>query len=612
MQAEALPVVLDKLEQGRRGVVVACTGSGKAILIAEALWELRRRGMIERAVVTTPTQRLVGQLGATIRQRLGERRVGLFYADAKEADAEVVVACNASAGRLAGILGGGVDLWVADEAHRTESAGLLAAQEALAPRLVWGTTATPFGGRKGVRLTSFQEVWYRYTIIDGVTDGVICPYRVVPRPAGDEQPVTELLLAMIQQHTAGYGYCNARNIEDSEQLAAWLTLRGVASAAVHSRQSEAEQDRRLAALRRGWLRCVVFPRLLSEGFDDPGASWLAFATDIQSPVLFVQMFGRVLRTAAGKTLATILDLHGLANRFDLLTTDALGMGDPGAGNDAEDAEETATATRSRTGGSAGPWCPTVAQPLDALTQWTAHLVQAAQMDGLLPLRFRWTESRRSMVASDGQLRALARVKGLAKRMPEGHAELAARVCEGGHVPTAGAAGNLLDVLMAMRGCKGGWAPRLPVWLPELGEADLSAVMEQGELSAAGIVWAKHRAVVVVRGRRTLYTHVRAAGEGETSTAAGVEALCQAVALRPGLPIATADGAAARLFLGTSTAQKPEVIAALRGRPMILPPVRVVDGTEAKKAAFRAAASRAAVARKRAEEAARRAAVEGGP
>lgn len=608
MQAEALPIVIERLGQGRRGVVVACTGSGKAILIAEVVSEVQRLGLARRVVVTTPTQRLVGQLGGTLRERLGKERVGLFYADAKEADAEVIVACNASAGRLASILGGGLDLWIADEAHRTESAGLLAAQEALSPRLVLGLTATPFLGRSGAKLSSFTEVFYRYTLIDGQRDGVLAPYIVIGREDDRDRPITEIVRDMIVQHTAGYGYCNAKSIVDAEQMAAWLTLNGVPSAAVHSRQKEAEQDRRLAALRRGWLRCVVYPSLLGEGFDDPGASFLVMARDVKSPVRVIQEVGRVMRKAPGKKLAVILDIHGAVTRVDLLTAEALGTNAPDVGNDAEDAEDGG---RERVGAAGGDWQPATVRPLNALTQWAAHLVQAAQVDGLLPLRFRWSESRRAVVASAGQLSALLKMRGLAKRLPEGHAELAGRVCEGGHAPTSGAAGDLLDVLNAMRGCKGGWKPRLPVWLPDLAEADLAEVMEQGELSAAGLVWSGQRAVVVVRGRRTLYTHVRTAGPGETGTAAGVEALCQAAALRPGVPVQTADGASARLFLGSATAQKPEVILALRGRPMILPPVRIVDGTEAKKAAFRAAAGAAAHARKKAEEAARRAGLAAG-
>lgn len=612
-QAEALPIVVDAMAAGRRGVVVACTGAGKSPFLAELVRELQLRELVgPRAgavVVTTPTQRLVGQLGGTLRARLGEETVGLYYADAKEAHRPVVVACNASARALSAELGGGVDAWIADEAHRSEAAGLQEAQEALAPRLVLGLTATPFRANARERLSAFSEVLYRYTLVQAVRDGVVVPWRVVPWVGRERGAVDEILLEMIERHATGYGFVNARNIKEAEQRALWLTLHGVPAAAVHSRLSDAEQGRRLDALRQGWLRCVVYPSLLQEGFDDPGASWLALARPVKSRVRFIQEFGRVLRTAPGKTEAVILDPHGLTERFDLLTAEALGAGDDDLGNGADEAEGgEGDAGRGAAEGSAEPWRPLEIQPLDALTQWAAHLVQAAQVDGFLPLRFRWSESRRATLASPGQVGALRKMRGLGRYLPPGHAELAERVCLGGHVPSAGAAGDLLDVLGALgkRRERTRWTPRLPVWLPDLGDVDLGAIMDVGDLAAHGLVWAGFRVLVVTQGRRTLLSEVREAIEGDTSAAAGVEAAIRAMALRPGVPLHLSDTVVARLLKGEIGAHRPDVVAALSRRPTSLPVlVTETAKTAAHGLAFRCAAREAARVQKPGNERRRR-------
>ena len=601
-QAEALPVVVEAMAAGRRGVVVACTGSGKSRLLAEVIQALWVRGLAGwragSVVVTTPTQRLVGQLGETLKARLGERAVGLYYADAKETGRPVTVACNASAGALAAVLGGGVDVWIADEAHGTEAAGLLEAQAALAPRMVLGFTATAFRAAAGERLRCFDEVFYRYTLAQAIRDGVVVPWRVVPFCGAERRPVDEILLEQIQQHTHGYGFVNARSIAEAEARAAWLSERGVPAAAVHSQMAEAEQDRRLGALRRGVYRCVVYPSLLQEGFDDPGASWLALARPVQSRVRFIQEFGRVLRTAPGKTEAVILDPHGLVERFDLLTAEALGAGDEGAGNDA--GEETEG--RAGAAGLGEAPAPLEVQPLDALTSWAAHLVQAAQVDGLLPLRMRWSASRRASVASPGQIGALRKMRGLARRLPEGHAELADRVCQEGVAPSAGAAGDLLDVLGALgrRAERGRWVPRLPVWLPELAEVDLGSAVQVGDLCSHGLVWSGFRVLVVVQGRRTLLAEVREAMPGDTSAAAGIEAAIRAMAMRPGVALHVSDLGVVKLLRGEAQARQGDLVAALRRLPAVLSPL-VIEGkqTAAHTLAFRAAAREAGGARGRA-------------
>ena len=73
-QAEALPIIVEQLRQGKRPVVSAIMGSGKSVLIAElcnlALQKLKPNAHI---VVCAPRQSLVRQLSQTTSRHTEEQ-----------------------------------------------------------------------------------------------------------------------------------------------------------------------------------------------------------------------------------------------------------------------------------------------------------------------------------------------------------------------------------------------------------------------------------------------------------------------------------------------------------------------------------------------------------
>lgn len=66
----------------------------------------------------------------------------------------------------------------------------------------------------------------------------------------------------------------------------------------------------LAAFARGEHQVITSVGVLTEGWDDPGCSVAILARSIGHVGLYLQICGRVLRPAPGKTLATVIDLHG--------------------------------------------------------------------------------------------------------------------------------------------------------------------------------------------------------------------------------------------------------------------------------------------------------------
>ena len=375
-QAEALPVVVDAARAGGRPVVAAVMGSGKSVLqaevIATALPVVVQRGHV--VVVVAPRQRLVRQLGATIAARVGAERVGLFYADEKQAGRPVVVCCAASLGALSEALDRRVALLVIDEAHGSEAPTVRATVPALRPASLVGFTATPYRSTASETLSLFDLIAYRYTIEDAVRDGALVPPRVEMWRGLDSPPdIDRACLELMQAHAEGPGVVSARTIEDADDYAAYLTAHGWPAEVVHSGRTAEEQDATIERLRTGELRAVVHVAMLSEGVDLPWLRWICLRRRVQARVRVLQEAGRVLRAHPGKAEGVILDPWGVLAREGWTTPEAIG-----AAMEA-DAEDTET----RPAPSARELDEGEVIAIDRLAAWLAETVAMWRRMGVL-------------------------------------------------------------------------------------------------------------------------------------------------------------------------------------------------------------------------------------
>ena len=102
----------------------------------------------------------------------------------------------------------------------------------------------------------------------------------------------------------------AASILHSQHIIQQFTEAGVAAAHLDGGMETPERERILAAWRRGDIQVVSNCQILTEGFDFPELSCCILARPTKSVALFLQMCGRVLRTAPGKSGALILDHAG--------------------------------------------------------------------------------------------------------------------------------------------------------------------------------------------------------------------------------------------------------------------------------------------------------------
>ncbi len=311
-QARAVAAAVDAVKAGEKPVISAIMGAGKSeVLGCLARLGTRKLGPSRPVVVLAPTQALVRQLHATMRRWVAD--TGMYYADRKQPDATVVVACYASALALAGALdarGRRCGLLLVDEVHRSESEQAKAAVEALRPGGMVGCTATAYRSNRLEGLSLWTTVAGEpYTYAEALRDGVLVPVR--PRPwSGDFTDCDEVCLQMIGE-VSGPGIVAAKNITDAEEHAGWLTDRGVVAEAIHSKQSATHQRQLRAQLEAGELRALVHVQLLTEGVDMPYLRWICMRVPVGSLVRIVQQIGRGTRRSPGKTHCDVLDPHNL-------------------------------------------------------------------------------------------------------------------------------------------------------------------------------------------------------------------------------------------------------------------------------------------------------------
>lgn len=451
-QSEAFTPARRSIVSGEWGVVHACTGSGKSRLIAELVaWALASGA---RVMVTTPSQDLVRQLWKTIADRVGARQVGQVYTARQEPFRPVAVVCHDSMATYAAALaqvGAKADLWIADEAHKTERPSVKEAIEVLTPRRRVGVTATPFRSSPGESLSLFRELVYSYTVGDALRDKVLVPPVVHYWHDEEITDVNDVVVQMIRrENVQGPGVISAASIADAESFAERLTAEGIPARAIHSRLSAACRLERVKWLRESTAnrRALVHPSLLAEGVDMPWLMWGALRRRVGSRVRFVQEVGRYLRTHPGKTHADILDPYALFTLHSISNPAALGepAEDPKLVKEMLeedpfpliDLPPLAVLPPAVAVDATGAWARALLMLMEAEGHYTPHPEYGAK-------DARWRRKR----ASDKQIAALGKLAWAVRVIPEPHKTSMKAIAKHPHRLRAGVAGDLISVLHAV-------------------------------------------------------------------------------------------------------------------------------------------------------------------
>lgn len=115
--------------------------------------------------------------------------------------------------------------------------------------------------------------------------------------------------------------CFATNIAHSKHIVEQFQRAGVKSAHLDGYMDDAERAEIMGRMDRGEITVLSNVAVLREGWDFPACEVMILARPTKSLTTWIQMAGRILRPAPGKTRALILDHSGSAHELGYPTDD---------------------------------------------------------------------------------------------------------------------------------------------------------------------------------------------------------------------------------------------------------------------------------------------------
>ena len=335
------------LRAGKRRVLAYLPTGGGKTRVATAIAQLTLAKSAGRVVVLANRKQLVHQFAAALRAAgldvgiaQGENTAGLHHR---------VVVCSIDTIHARSYTFDDVALFIIDEAHGvagSEKYRTLLFRYNRVP--VIGLSATPFSRGLGKPYPDladrplFEELVVGATVQQLVDDGFLTDIEIYCPSAPD---MTGAKTSRTAEGEQDYRQADIDEAADRPELVGdiirhWLKLAGCrktiafASSIAHSKhivgQFQAagvtaehldcymDDDTRadiLGKFERGDFTVLSNVALLSEGFDVPDTACMILARPTKSLTRFLQMVGRVLRPAPGKTHALLLDHSGSVERI---------------------------------------------------------------------------------------------------------------------------------------------------------------------------------------------------------------------------------------------------------------------------------------------------------
>jgi DNA repair protein RadD len=329
-QKQAIEGARAALRGGKRRVlVVSPTGSGKTVIASAIIQSAVQRG--SRVLFLAHRRELIHQTSAKLTAFgvrhgiiMGRERMALQHA--------AQVASIQTLARRRDALES-VDLIFFDEAHHAAADTYLQVLAWFPSARVVGLTATPW--REDGR--GLADVFDSHVVVTTPRrlkeEGFLVPvggwaFEAVDtsdaQVRGGDFVASSLAGAAMSKRVLGdvveeysrygngaRGICFAATVQASEALAAQFRAAGIVAEHVDGETPKDERDAILARLRAGITRVICNCNVLTEGFDCPELEVAMLCRPTLSLTLYLQMVGRVLRTAPGKTMARIHDHAGL-------------------------------------------------------------------------------------------------------------------------------------------------------------------------------------------------------------------------------------------------------------------------------------------------------------
>lgn len=370
-QSEAIESLMHyfESEKGKAPIVVAPTGSGKSLIIADFCKRVCTETPNVRIMIVTDVKELIAQNEKELKALWPEANTGAYSAGLGRRDTRAQIL-------FAGIQSvynkvfefGRVDIVIVDEAHMigrnsdTRYHQFFTDLHMANPNTcIWGCTATPYRLDSGMlhegQNALFDGIAYNVEMKKLIREKYLVPViskggikkidlRGVHIQAG-EYKANELAMAaddpeLIKSAVAEIVSLGlnrkswlvfAAGVNHAENIAKAISEYNIDCSVVTGETPKTERDRIIDAFRNGQLKCVVNVGVLTKGFNNPRCDLIALLTSTKSTCKFVQMVGRGMRTFKDKEDCLLLDFggnvieHGVIDEIDPIHRKTV-FGDP--------------------------------------------------------------------------------------------------------------------------------------------------------------------------------------------------------------------------------------------------------------------------------------------
>lgn len=339
-QADLVSRTCDVVHRGGVPAVVAPTGSGKTVMIAE----LARRELDQgrRVVVVAHRQEIIGQLQASLAAHNPGREIELVVAGQKSRMlSDITIGMIPTMARRLKHLHPlhGATL-LQDECHHAGAVSWEKVTEAIRPSRRVGFTATPVrpNGQGLGDEGGFTELVIGPQVRELIEMGALCPFKVFGSPtvlstahlrkiAGDFRmddidPAevrminTQIVPEWKRVAQGAKTITVAMSVDHGLTLEALFRDAGVNARSVFGTTSKEDRREVFDSFRSpDGVEVLVACAVVDEGLDVPQATCLQLTRPTASLRLYRQLVGRVLRPAPGKEHALLLDHTDTAKRM---------------------------------------------------------------------------------------------------------------------------------------------------------------------------------------------------------------------------------------------------------------------------------------------------------
>jgi DNA repair protein RadD len=334
--------------------LVLPTGSGKSHIIAALCKDALQSWPETRILMLTHVKELIAQNAEKMRQHWPNAPMGIYSAGLKRKElGEPITFAGIQSVRTKAAQIGHVDLVIIDEAHLVSHKDegsyrtLLSDIYRTNPNVrVIGLTASPYRLGHGyitdkpaifdalIEPVSIEELIHKGFLstlrskltttkleVDGVHkrggEYIESELQAAVDTSDKNRMVAAEIVRLGSERKSWLVFC--AGVAHAEHIATALQAQGITTECVTGETPSAERDRILTDFKQGRIRALTNANVLTTGFDAPGIDLIAMLRPTMSPGLYVQMAGRGLRIAPGKTDCLVLDFAGVVEQHGPIT-----------------------------------------------------------------------------------------------------------------------------------------------------------------------------------------------------------------------------------------------------------------------------------------------------